>query len=229
EYILRVEVAEDIPRERALFAGRGCGRTAVRVEGADKFSGYIDRPRREGGVILHKPWALVALSAFLRGVSAKIVFAESGLILHAAGIARADKAYIFFGPSESGKTTVAGISGEDSVLSDELVAVRYREGSFRAYGLPDWDEEKEKGLGMGEDFEIKGLFKLVKDKEVYLKRLSSAQSVAEIINPPRAGEKDFSLEKFVDVCYDLVKAVPCYELHFLPDDSFWRIIEKDVG
>ena len=43
---------------------------------------------------------------------------------------------MFFGPSGSGKTTIARLSGDRVVLSDETVAIAGDSGSYRAYATP---------------------------------------------------------------------------------------------
>ena len=35
-----------------------------------------------------------------------------------------------------------------------------------------------------------------------------------------------SADKFLNLCCDLAVKIPCYELHFKPDNSFWKVIEE---
>src|SRR5437773_8348802 len=63
------------------------------------------------------------------------------LSLHdALPIFRDGKAYIFTGRSGAGKSTVASLSPEGSVLTDEISLLRREHGMWRAYGTPFWGE-----------------------------------------------------------------------------------------
>ena len=190
---------------------------------SDEFTGHMDLRKKTGQVDILPNWALGSLASFLKNLCSVLILSEGGLMLHAAGVVRDNRAYIFFGPSGSGKSTVARLSNNYSILNDELVGVRRVNGSFNACGTPDLE------MGISGFFKIRGLFKLIKDSEVYLKRFSYHQAIAEIFTVPQFYNDFLSVEKILDCCLDLAKVVPCYELHFLPDDSFWRCIDGHIN
>jgi len=66
-----------------------------------------------------------ALDSLLRILLTMVLLPQSGFLLHGATIVRDGRAYIFFGRSGAGKSTVASLSPEGSVLTDEISLVRY--------------------------------------------------------------------------------------------------------
>ncbi len=156
-----------------------------------------------------------------------LITKEGGLVLHACGIVKDNKTYIFFGPSQSGKSTVAQLSKEYTILSDDLIVIKRINGSCKVFGIPYWDRLKE-SQGKRGVFEIAGLFKLVKDNKTYLKRLSYSQGLAEVLTLPSIPEEHQPIDKLLSISSHLIREAPCYELHLLPNKSFWKCIEKEV-
>ena len=228
EYTLRASIVENIPQDNAYNEELFVQDNRLIIN-SNEYSGYMDLRTMQGQVDILPTWALAAFVNFLKNLySALILFAE-GLMLHAAAVAKDDVAYIFFAPSGGGKSTVAGLSSNYTVLTDELVAVRRANDSFNAYGTPFWGSKRGERRGINSSFEIGGLFKLVKDNEVYLKRLPHSLAAAEILTVPQCYYDLESVAKLLNSCSDLANVIPCYELHFLPDTSFWRCIDGHIG
>jgi len=228
EYTLRASIVEDIAQDKPCSEELSVQDDRLMIN-SNEYSGYMDLRTMQGRVDILPAWALAAFVNFLKNLySALILFAE-GLMLHAAAVVKDDVAYIFFAPSGGGKSTVAGLSDNYTVLTDELVAVRRANGSFNAYGTPFWGSKRNQRRGINSSFKIGGLFKLVKDNEVYLKRLPESLAAAEILTVPQCYYDLESVAKLLNSCSDLSRAVPCYELHFLPDSSFWRCIDGHVS
>lgn len=227
EYILRVNIIDDIPQNRPYSPEVSLRDNRLMIT-SEEFSGYMDLRRNEGEVDILPNWALGALANFVKNLYSVLILSDGGLMLHAAGVVKDASAYIFFGPSESGKSTIARVSGNYPVLTDELVAIMCLNGSFKAYSTPFWGGGIKAGKWTNGSFEIGGLFKLIKDNEVYLKRLSYGQAIAEILTVPEFYDNLSSIERLFNSCMDLAKVIPCYELHFLPDSSFWRCIDEHI-
>jgi len=228
EYTLRANIVDDIPCDKAYSEELSVQGNRLMIN-SNEYSGYMDLRKKKGQVDILPAWELAALLNFLKNLySALILFAE-GLMLHAAGVVKDDRAYIFFAPSGGGKSTVAGLSGNYTILTDELLAVRRANGSFHAYSTPFWGSNRDEGRGISGSFKIGGLFKLVKDKKVYLKRFPHSRAIAEILTMPQCYYDYESVEKLLNSFTSLIRAVPCYELHFLPDSSFWRCIDGHIS
>jgi hypothetical protein len=59
----------------------------------------------------------------LRCLAGRLALELGGLGLHAAGVVRAGRAYLFAGPSRSGKTTAVGLSAPSRSLGDDFAMV----------------------------------------------------------------------------------------------------------
>ncbi len=195
---------------------------------ADEFFGRMDLSKRKGEVDLLPPYAKGSLANFLRNIYNILITREGGLILHAAGIVKDNRAYIFFGPSQSGKSTVAQLSKDYIILSDDLIVIKRINGSCKVFGTPYWDRLKE-SQGKRGVFEIAGLFKLVKDNKTCLKRLPYSQGLAEVLTLPGIPKEHQPIAKLLSISSLLIREAPCYELHFLPNKSLWRCIEEELA
>ena len=193
---------------------------------SEEFVGGMDLRAKKGEMNILPRWPLGSLAAFLRNLYSALIISEGGLMLHAAGVVKDGCAYIFFGPSGSGKSTVTKLSNPYKILTDELVAIRRLGGTFKAYGTPYWGDNVG---GINGAFRIGGLFKLVQSKNVYLKELSQSQATTELLTVPYQYDTITSMEKILSTVSELTKLCPCCELHFLPDNSFWRCIDEHIN
>ena len=76
-----------------------------------------------------------AAENFLRVAVARLLLPEGGFLLHACAVVSGGEAFVGFGPSGAGKTTLAGLAGSRPVLSDDLVVLR-RDGAGRLCAIP---------------------------------------------------------------------------------------------
>ena len=153
------------------------------------------------------------LRNFLKSIYAAPIVKNGGVILHASGILRRGEAHIFFGPSGSGKTTLASLSEEFTVLDDETIFIERKNARFQA-----------SGVRLQGSFPVKGLYKLTQDKRVYLKRVKPTQALSEIFTVPQM-LKALSWHQRLLVNFSrLLAEVPCYELHFRRDGTFWKYL-----
>lgn len=154
------------------------------------------------------------------------------LLLHAAGIVRQGAAYLFVGPSGAGKSTVCKLSANSSasvILHDDAVALSETEGSFFAWSTPLCGEIPAKS-NVGAP--LRAIFSLKQDETNYVTKLSGWQVmnllVAHVQLPIgfRNGEITSERAESLKALLELAGNVPCYELHFRPDDGFWQCIER---
>lgn len=191
---------------------------------APGYEGFIDE---EGGVAelsLSSMQPVEDVDYFLRVAYALLAFRAGGLLFHAAGIVRGGGAYLFFGPSGGGKTTVARLSPDDLVLNDDLVLLMPRADGWEAYATPFWNPSQVRSPGPC-SAPLAGMFRLVQDTAVYLEEMGPARALAELVSsvPVISADPARSLE-LLEVGRCLGDAVPVYRLHFLPDASFWDVV-----
>jgi hypothetical protein len=154
-------------------------------------------------------------------------FLESeGLLLHASGLVRQNRAYVFPGVRAAGKTTVVRHSSGMSVLSDEVVAVRPggRNKVPVAFGTPfygDWGRPGEKIRAA-----IQGLYFPVKSTANRLEPLTPQEMLTRLL-PCIFSYTVFPsrLEKLFEYGFRLVSQVPGFSFYFKPGAEMWEALD----
>jgi len=161
--------------------------------------------------------------SFLRMLFTLILINERGLLLRASAISENGRVSVFFGPSGSGKTTVARLSTGRTVLSDEMVIIKPHNGGYRVYGTPfrgEFSPDQSNARAP-----LGGLYLLKKDQMNSLILLDKVQALSNLYQCVPFFDDDSQLQsRVLDTCRTLVDAIPVYELHFLPDPSFWQVL-----
>lgn len=217
---LHVEVTEaaavDVGAPRAgPYARIGGSDGLVSIEGAG-FRGEFDERVGHGWII--QPRDPSPLETFLTAIYAGRLLKEGGFFLHAAALDGADGAHVFFGPSGSGKTTVAELVGR-GVITDEIAAIRPEGGGYRVSGVP-W-------RGHHLSARLAGLYRLRKAQETAFTSLSPVGAVRELLPCVFFARPEFpEVGRFLEIAGELVTRVPCYEMRFQPDPSFWSSMPR---
>jgi hypothetical protein len=162
---------------------------------------------------------------FLRVLYAWRCVHHDALLFHATGVAKYSGAFVFPGHSGGGKTTIAHLSLEHTVLSDDMVIVKKTNDVYRAYGVPFYGRLE--GVCTNARADLRGIFLLRKDTRHFATALSRPKAVAELLSriPFVVGDPTTS-QRSMDICVDLVASVPVKELHFSRDQGFWRVIDE---
>ncbi|MFH1633835.1 MAG: hypothetical protein ABIG63_07460 [Chloroflexota bacterium] len=195
---------------------------------ASGYRGLIDETAGIGQLALSSAQPVEEVEYFLRVAYALLSIQAGGIMLHAAGVGRDGKAYLFFGHSGSGKTTVARLSPNDTVLNDDLVLlmpVPPAEGAgWQVFGTPFWNPTQVRPTPASAP--LAALYRLVQDKKVYLQAISTSEAIAELISnvPVIPSDPVRSLELLTRL-HKILQTTPAHKLHFLPDDSFWDMAE----
>lgn len=179
---------------------------------------------------------LVAPSAddvdyFLRGVLALLAFRQGGLLIHAAGLLRAGRAFLFSGRSGAGKSTTTRVSLDlpgVAALSDDLVLLMPGPDGWLAQGTPFWNPETPQALRTGQTAcgPLAGLFRLVQDKAVFARPLGPAEAVAGLLSDlPIVPVDARRVPALLSRLNNLVAATPVAELHFRPEPSLWSAVD----
>jgi hypothetical protein len=149
-------------------------------------------------------------------------------LLHSCSVIRDGQGYVFVGPSGSGKSTIAGLSSNYSVLNDEMSLISEDNGSFNVYATPFNGYFRQK---KNMDAPLKGIYFIKQAKRTYIKNVSLQYCIKALVHEmiPFMGiltsEQDIPRSEMIERALDTLSQVPFYELHFLPDDSFWNCIE----
>ena len=176
--------------------------------------------------VLVKMWkSEYCFDSFLRILFTLILTDERGLLFHASAVSENGRGSVFFGPSGSGKTTIARLSSGRTILSEEMVIIKPHNGGYRVYGTPFWSEfTPDRSNARAE---LDGLYSLKKDQAnsiVSLDKLRAATNIYQCV--PFFSDDGQLQSRILDTCRTLVDAIPVYELHFLPDPSFWQVLNE---
>jgi hypothetical protein len=147
---------------------------------------------------------------------------SKGALLHACGIYDRRSGYLFLGHSGHGKSTIAKIwfDNKSTVLNDDRIIIREKNGAVWIYGTPWHGEFKERSL---KGLPINKMFFLRHGEKNSIIPIKGADAVSRLLTrsfPPLWDKKgmDYTLGLFDRIANKL----PCYELNFLPDK---RIID----
>ncbi len=189
------------------------------------FNGDIDLVEGKANLFTSNNRVVETTDYLLRVIFALLLFNKGSILFHGAGIIRNGSTYLFFGHSGSGKTTVARLSPNDIVLNDDLVVLIPEGKEWSVYATPFWNPTQVRPVPASAP--LAGLYRLVQDKQVYLEPLGPGQALAELIsNIPVIPDNPFlNMELFIRGKI-LLDTIPAYRLHFLPDESFWQVVEK---
>ncbi len=202
---------------------------AFRADGAHftapDYTGHLDLAQQRATLTLDSATPVEDADYFIRTVYALRFFEAGGLLFHAAGLVRNDRGYLFFGHSGSGKTTVSRLSPDALVLNDDLVVLMPHAGQWHMHATPFSNPTQHAPLGPY-TAPVRGAYRLIQDRRVYVQDLPPALAVAEIVasSPIVCADPARTLD-LLTRARQLHTAVPIRHLHFLPDNSFWTVVE----
>lgn len=153
-------------------------------------------------------------------------------LVHSAGAIVDGLGYLFVGPSEAGKSTVATLSRDHTVLNDEMNLVEFRPEGPRLVGTPFNGFFRDKTAGAAP---LAGILLLEKGPAHRLEAVGAGQAAAAVatqVTPPvgldEVADASTSLA-MVDLGARLVTATEVRRLHFTPDAGFWPLLTDALG
>lgn len=165
-----------------------------------------------------------ALGAFMRLCFQLFLAEKKGILIHACGMVNGKKAYIFAGPSGSGKSTLARLSRGLTVLSDDIVCLRRRDGCWKAYATP-WRSAAPTSSAM-----VARVFFLERGARTAFVKLTPGESVLRLYSNLFAATLDDAVQTRVfDAVTEIARRVPCHIMSFSLKDPIWERIEALNG
>jgi energy-coupling factor transporter ATP-binding protein EcfA2 len=148
---------------------------------------------------------------------------ETGFLLHAATVIRNGEAYVFFGRSGAGKSTVASLSPSGSVFTDEISLLKRVDGEWRAFGTPFWGEFRADGTNCSAP--LAGMFRLLQSPENRVESLGPAELVKALLPcvlffSSRVDDH----QRLLEILASTSREVSGYNLQFQKNRSFWEVI-----
>lgn len=187
------------------------------------FSLQISRTHRKHNLRVAKN--VYSLDSALRVFLSRVLPVRQGLLLHAAGLIKDGRGFVFPGRSGAGKSTLVRQSPGGEALSDELVIVQKRQNRYHCYGTPFWGELAQAGRPLSAP--LQALCFLKKGKTLSFQRLTPAA----VIQRALAAVMHFSsqtqaAENVLDCLWDLTERVAGFELTFPKGKSVWPLLER---
>ncbi|HIE31048.1 MAG TPA: hypothetical protein EYP67_01525 [Methanosarcinales archaeon] len=153
---------------------------------------------------------------------------DSNFLVHACAVSKENRGYVFSGPSESGKSTIAGLSSGYTVLNDEVVIIKKENGSYLVNSTPfrgDYLDNENVSAPLD------AIFLIRHGKKNIIKKISKREFVTRFIKEViysdslLSTKREDAFTEMMDFCGSVAEEVPFYELQFLPDNSFWNVID----
>jgi hypothetical protein len=171
------------------------------------------------------------LENFLRILLAHHVLDQGGVLLHSAGFVYQHYAYLFFGRSNAGKTTLArkAASAGARVLSDDINLVIPENGGYRAHKVPftgEFGRQVENLSGCG-SFPIGGLALLEKAPELTVKPVRPAEALSGLlVGCPFVNDDSEEVPALMDILNKIISRTPIIRMGVSKDDSFEAVIDS---
>jgi hypothetical protein len=167
---------------------------------------------------------------YLRVVYAWRCLAQEALLLHASGVIRNGRGYVFFGHSGSGKTTLARLSSDALILSDDLVILKCEDAddrpTVRVFGVPFRGELPEAPRANA-SAPLCGLFSLVKDDHHQLEKMERHEAVGRLAScVPFVMSQPQNAQRVLKLCDEITRRVAVQSLHFRRDPAFWSVLDE---
>lgn len=179
---------------------------------------------QEGRGRIVQPPHPYATDTVLRVVHSVLLARRGGLLLHASSAIRNGRAYVFFGRSGAGKSTIVGLAPPDAtVLSEEISYVRRDAHGYVGCGTPFTGELNRRGDNV--EAPMAGAFLLVQGNEHRIEPMAPADALRALLQCVLcfAGDEDVSRDAFTAAC-DLVERLPVQRLVFRRDAAVWDLI-----
>ena len=160
---------------------------------------------------------------------------KNDIIIHSSGVLKNGKGYMFFGPPESGKSTIAGLSDKYEVLNDDMNLVHIKGNEISFEGIPFNPRQLELS---GKSGPLSMIFSLHKNEKVKIEKGTSeefAKSVIPEVFLPLtllSEDRKKAFKYLLKSVKKLGEMIPYYRLYFKKDDSFWKkieTVEEDYG
>ncbi len=194
-----------------------------------EFAGWFDPQRRSGKLALarldegplHR-----AFENFLRVVAAHWFLRRGSLLIHASGVVRGGGAYLFFGPSGAGKTTVTLLSEGDLILGDDLILLQPNGESFEACSVPFRGVYREPPA-TDRAFPLAAAYRLIQDRRDFVEEMPASRAAAELMaSLPFVMEGAGGL-RAVEIAALLARRTPVHRLHFRKSSEFWSVVRPE--
>ncbi len=162
--------------------------------------------------------------------SARTARRYEAVLMHASGVIRGGDGFLFVGASGAGKSTVADLSQDFTVLNDEICLVEFAAGRVTLHSTPFNGLYRRKHAASAP---LRAVMLLAHGLEHHLEPVGPAAAVAALtgqVVAPLGLEDALSPRisvRMLDLAGRLAASAPVRRLAFTPDPGFWRVIDHE--
>ncbi len=228
--------APEMPNSLVTTKTLGAGGSFNIADGL--ITGHFDAATARGtirakGTLIRGPLMRVLEQIFYQAFwSARRAAGLDAFLIHSSAVIVDGRGFLFVGPSEAGKSTVANLSLAHHVLGDEMNLVRDTGEGLAVVGTLFNGLFKDKQPG---EAPLAGVFLLKQAPHHALTRAPLLEAVtalaAEIVPPVGLNEivTPDTLPQMIGLAETLATKSDLKFLEFLPDDGFWKVIAAAHG
>jgi hypothetical protein len=162
--------------------------------------------------------------------SARLLRGYDAVLMHASGAVRSGDGFLFVGASGAGKSTVADLSQDRTVINDEVCLVEFGAGGAMLCSTPFNGLYRRKHAARAP---LRAVVLLAHGSAHRLEPVGAADAVAALtgqVVAPLGLEDALSPRvsvRMLDMAGRLAAAAPVLRLVFTPDPGFWRVIDDE--
>lgn len=164
----------------------------------------------------------------VRYLAARLAVEKGGFALHAAGVLHRERAWIFAGPSRSGKSTAVALAAPAVSLGDDFALVHPGDEGWRAAALPFDNSERVGPDAPRGSFPLAGIWRLHKSEATRVERLARHAALASLMS---CAAFPWALPEFAEELLDhlhrYVEGAYFADLHFRKGVSLWPVLLDD--
>ncbi|MHC5036145.1 MAG: hypothetical protein ACYTHM_02420 [Planctomycetota bacterium] len=195
------------------------------------FCAEVNHDRKRVRALMRHDAPFFTADAMLRIAFSTLLLEEGLILVHSVSAAEGNRAALFMGPSESGKSTLArALRSDAAILADDVTAVRIGAGEVRTFGTPFWslsEPDYDRNRFLRQNARLGLCASLVKSNHVALRPMKPEAAVGLLLqNNLYFGADATGRQKVFDLAMGLMGTVPFFELHFVKDASPWEAIRE---
>ncbi len=169
------------------------------------------------------------INYFLEACVQVFLLPRDGTLIHATGLERQGRGYLFLGESGAGKSTIARMLTEGrkevKLFNDDLMALAIREGAVYLHSTP-WTSVPGTTVNPGE-VPLSLAFILRKGTPLHFEPVAKNLKVDSLLpHMPWMGRSQEMAQRYLEVSSTICQRVPIYYMWFSPEDQPWEEIEK---
>jgi len=150
-------------------------------------------------------------------------------LVHSSGVIHAESGFLFVGPSEAGKSTVASLSQDRTVLNDEMNVVDFSGCTPHLISTGFNGHYRDKHMGEAPLTAVlllhQGPTHALEPVSLGSAACTIAAQIAPAVGLDQVADQS-TRQAMLDTGTRLAEAVPSRRLVFLPDAGFWPLLEK---